>query len=148
MGAPDIMQDNENETDKAIEMLSHGDADCSLRDRVLVALLRAQTKMLEDLLEIKNNLWGVERLEQLIDRRHQALCANCPSKQLLSAGLPQRQQAPEKKSWVELVLTSESLRYFLLMVILVWAIVYVKSGTEGVDRVHEGLVHTMTGGVK
>lgn len=142
----DIMSDNK--TDEAIEKLSHGEADCSLRDRVLVALLRAQTKMLEDLLEIKNNLWGVERLEQLIDRRHQAMCANCPTKQMMSAGSSQRQQAPEKKSWVELVLTSESLRYFLLMIILVWAIVYVKSGTEGVDSVHEGIVHTMTGGVK
>lgn len=145
----DIMPDNR--TEDALTTLDKGEADDKLRDRVLVAMLRSQNQMLKELQEIKTNLWGIDRLEQTIDKRHQTLCANCPTKQLVLSLHPPSgasSQASTKKTWVELVLTSESLRYFLLMIILVWAIVYVKSGPEGVDSVHEGIVHTMTGGVK
>ena len=116
-----------------------------MRDRVLAALLRSQTRMLEELVNIKENLWGMDKLESLIDKRHQVLCTSCVLRQQ-ALTKPEPDKNP-KKSWIELILTSEATRYFILMVILVWAIVYVKSGAEGVASVRDGVTHTVRGGI-
>jgi hypothetical protein len=137
---PDIMADSQ--TESVLAALDRGEADSKLMNRVLAALLRAQTKMLGELTDIRKNLWDMDRLEQMIDRRHQVLCANCTLKQAPA-------KPPEsKKSWLEVIVTSESVRYFILVVILVWAVIYVKSGPEGVQHVREAATHTVTGGVK
>lgn len=140
----DIMADSQ--TEATLAALDRGEVDDRMRDRVLAALLRSQTRMLQGLVEIKANLWDMDKLERLIDKRHQVLCTNCVLRQQASTPKSAAQQdegAAKKKSWLELILTSESTRYFVLMVILVWAIVYVKSGADGVASVRDSVTHTL-----
>lgn len=144
----DIMADSQ--TEATLAALDRGEIDDKMRDRVLAALLRSQTRMLQELVEIKKNLWDMDKLESLIDKRHQALCTGCVLRQqaastlkpAVSVNKPDEEPAG-KKSWLELILTSESTRYFVLMVILVWAIVYVKSGVDGVASVRDSVTHTL-----
>jgi len=144
----DIMADSQ--TEATLAALDRGEVDDKMRDRVLAALLRSQTRMLEELVKIKENLWDMDKLESLIDKRHQVLCTNCVLRQQALAPAkvePDQNKGSAKKSWIELILTSEATRYFILMVILVWAIVYVKSGAEGVASVRDGVTHTVSGGI-
>jgi len=143
----DIMANSQ--TEATLAALDRGEVDDKMRDRVLAALLRSQTRMLEELVKIKENLWGMDKLESLIDKRHQVLCTNCVLRQqaLTPAKAEPDKGDGEKKSWLELILTSEATRYFILMVMLVWAIVYVKSGAEGVASVRDGVTHTVSGGI-
>ena len=141
----DIMADSQTET--VLAALDRGEADDKLRDQVSAALLRSLTKIVAQLSEIKTNLWDMDKLESLIDKRHQVLCSNCVLRQQAltprtTVNKPDEEPA-RKKSWLELILTSESTRYFVLMVILVWAIVYVKSGADGVASVRDGVTHTL-----
>lgn len=127
----------ETQTEEAIASLTRGAADDRLRDRVSAALLRSQTKVLEELRSIKENLWDIERLERLIDKRHGELCSSCP--------LRAKEPESRRRGWLELLVTSESLRYFLLMAILIWAIVYVKSGPDCVKSVAGGVAGVVKG---
>lgn len=141
----DIMAENQTET--VLAALDRGEADDKLRDQVSAALLRSLTKIVTQLTEIKTNLWDMDKLESLIDKRHQVLCSNCVLRQQAltprsTVNKPDEEPA-RKKSWLELILTSESTRYFVLMVILVWAIVYVKSGADGVASVRDSVTHTL-----
>lgn len=139
----DIMADSQ--TEATLAALDRGEVDDKMRDRVLAALLRSQTRMLEELVKIKENLWDMDKLESLIDKRHQVLCTNCVLRQqaLAPKTATPDDEPVKKKSWLELILTSESTRYFVLMVILVWAIVYVKSGADGVASVRDSVTHTL-----
>lgn len=138
----DIMADSQTEATLAV--LDRGEVDDKTRDHVLAALLRSQTRMLEELVKIKENLWDMDKLESLIDKRHQALCTGCILRQqALAPKTVVQPEEPKKKSWLELILTSESTRYFVLMVILVWAIVYVKSGADGVASIRDSVTHTL-----
>lgn len=142
--AVDIMADSQ--TEAIIAALERGEADSTMHNRVSAAILRSQTKVYAQLEQIKDNLWTVERLESLVDRRHQALCAQCPARQ--PSPPPPAPEPPAKPTFVEALLSSESIRYFILLVILVWAVIYVKTGPEGAASVREGLSHTVTGGAK
>jgi hypothetical protein len=147
--AQDIMA--ESQTEAVLAELDRGATDDRTRDHVLAALLRSQTRMLDELSDIKKGLWDLDKLKSLIDERHRAICTNCSLRHTVNASASQPDGAAggnKKKSWPELILTSESTRYFVLMVILVWAIVYVKSGAEGVANVRDSIVPTMHGGVK
>lgn len=146
--AQDIMA--ESQTEAVLAELDRGVTDDRTRDHVLAALLRSQTRMLNELADIKKGLWDLDKLKSLIDERHRAICTNCTIRQPVTTppSQPDGASGNRKKSWPELILTSESTRYFVLMVILVWAIVYVKSGAEGVANVRDSLVPTMHGGVK
>jgi hypothetical protein len=139
--AVDIMADSQ--TEAIIAALERGEADSTMHNRVSAAILRSQTKVYAQLEQIKDNLWTVDRLEGLVDRRHQALCAQCPARQP-----PPAPEQPAKPTFTEALLSSESIRYFILVVILVWAVIYVKTGPEGAASVREGLSHTVTGGAK
>ena len=145
----DIMA--ESQTEAVLAELDRGTTDDRTRDHVLAALLRSQTRMLDELTAIKKGLWDLDKLKNLIDERHRAICTNCSFRQTVASLSPRPDGAPgggRKKSWPELILTSESTRYFVLMVILVWAIVYVKSGAEGVAKVRDSIVPTISGGAK
>lgn len=141
---PDIMADSQ--TEAVLAALDRGEADSKLMNRVLAALLRTQNKTLAELVDIRKNLWDMDRLEKMIDQRHQSLCSTCVLRQAAAATKEKPQE--RQKSWLELVLTSESIRYFVLVVILVWAVIYVKSGSEGVKSVREAATHTVTGGAR
>ena len=148
----DIMADSQ--TEAVLADLDRGTTDDRTRDHVLAALLRSQTRMLDELTAIKKGLWDLDKLKSLIDERHRAICTNCSIRQAVASLSPRPDGAPggapggRKKSWPELILTSESTRYFVLMVILVWAIVYVKSGADGVAKVRDSIVPTISGGAK
>lgn len=130
----------ENQTEAVLSVLDRGEADNAIRDKVSAALLRSQTKVLDELGKIQDNLWTLNRLESFVDKRHEALCSRCPH----------RTGSPAKKDggWFPLLLSSESLRYFVLMLVLVWAVIYIKTGAEGVDAIRGAAASTVTGGAR
>jgi hypothetical protein len=132
----DIMADNQ--TEAVLSMLDRGEADDKTRDKVSAALLRSQTKVLDELGKIHDNLWSLDRLEALVDKRHEILCSKCVL----------RTSQKKEGSWLTLLLSSESIRYFVLILVLVWAVIYIKTGAEGVDAIRGAARATMTGGVK
>lgn len=137
----DIMADSQTET--VLAQLDRGEADDKTRDRVSAAILRSQTKLVAQIGEIRENLWTLDRLEQLVDRRHQNLCAQCVLRK-------PAEQAPaqQKRSFADALLSSESLRYFILILILVWAVIYVKTGPEGAKAVKDAALSTAAGGAR
>jgi hypothetical protein len=96
--------------------------------------------VLDELGKIQDNLWSLERLEKLVDKRHEVLCSKC--------ALRTTQKKEEEKSWLTLLLSSESLRYFVLILVLVWAVIYIKTGAEGVNAIRGAATSTVTGGAK
>lgn len=132
----DIMADNQ--TEAVLSMLDRGEADDRTRDKVSAALLRSQTKVLDELSKIQDNLWSLDRLEALVDKRHELLCSKCVLR------TPQRKEG----SWLTLLLSSESIRYFVLILVLVWAVIYIKTGAEGVNAIRGAATSTVTGGAK
>lgn len=137
----DIMADNQ--TEAVLSMLDRGEADDKTRDKVSAALLRSQTKVLDELGKIQDNLWTLDRLENLVDKRHETLCSKCV---LRAAAQPAPKK--EEKGWLTLLLSSESIRYFVLILVLVWAVIYIKTGAEGVSAVRGAASSTITGGLK
>jgi hypothetical protein len=132
----DIMADNQ--TEAVLSMLDRGEADDKTRDKVSAALLRSQTKVLDELGKIQDNLWSLDRLEALVDKRHEILCSKCVL----------RTSQRKEGSWLTLLLSSESLRYFVLILVLVWAVIYIKTGAEGVNAIRGAATSTVTGGAK
>lgn len=132
----DIMADNQ--TEAVLSLLDRGEADDKTRDKVSAALLRSQTKVLDELSKIQDNLWSLDRLEALVDKRHELLCSKCVLR------TPQRKEG----SWLTLLLSSESIRYFVLILVLVWAVIYIKTGAEGVNAIRGAATSTVTGGAK
>ena len=130
----------ENQTEAVLSVLDRGEADNATRDKVSAALLRSQTKVLAELGKIQDSLWTLNRLESFIDKRHEALCSKCPY----------RARAPAKKEggWLQMLLSSESLRYFVLILVLVWAVIYIKTGAEGVDAIRGAAASMVTGGAR
>ena len=134
----DIMADNQ--TEAVLSMLDRGEADDKTRDKVSAALLRSQTKVLDELGKIQDNLWTLDKLEALVDRRHENLCSKCV--------LRTSQKEKKEGSWLTLLLSSESIRYFVLILVLVWAVIYIKTGAEGVAAIRGAATSTVTGGQK
>lgn len=132
----DIMADNQ--TEAVLSMLDRGEADDKTRDKVSAALLRSQTKVLDELGKIHDNLWSLDRLEALVDKRHEILCSKCVL----------RTSQKKEGSWLTLLLSSESIRYFVLILVLVWAVIYIKTGAEGVNAIRGAATSTVTGGAK
>ena len=130
----------ENQTEAVLSVLDRGEADNATRDKVSAALLRSQTKVLDELGKIHDNLWTLNRLESFIDKRHEAMCSKCPHRTGSSA--------KKEGGWFSLLLSSESLRYFVLILVLVWAVIYIKTGAEGVNAIRGAAASTVTGGAR
>ena len=130
----------ENQTEAVLSVLDRGEADNATRDKVSAALLRSQTKVLDELGKIHDNLWTLNRLESFVDKRHEAMCSKCPHRI--------RSSAKKEGGWLTLLLSSESLRYFVLILVLVWAVIYIKTGAEGVDAIRDAAASTVTGGAR
>lgn len=130
----------ENQTEAVLSALDRGEADNATRDKVSAALLRSQTKVLDELGKIQDNLWTLGRLESFVDKRHEALCSRCPHRTGSSA--------KKEGGWFPLLLSSESLRYFVLILVLVWAVIYIKTGAEGVNAIRGAAASTVTGGAR
>lgn len=146
----DIIADSQ--TAVAVSKLRRGEATDSLRDEVSAALLTAVQKMLVELEEMKKCLWSTASLKSFVDDRHAALCANCPTREWVEQRKTEEKTAASLKAteskggWFTEVLKSESIRYFLLILLLVWAIIYVKTGSDGVKAVKSAVTHSLTGG--
>ena len=130
----------ENQTEAVLSVLDRGEADNATRDKVSAALLRSQTKVLDELGKIHDNLWTLNRLESFIDKRHEAMCSKCPHRTGSSA--------KKEGGWFSLLLSSESLRYFVLILVVVWAVLYIKTGAEGVDAIRDAAASMVTGGAR
>jgi len=150
--AKDIIADNQ--TAAAISKLRRGEATDSLRDEVSAALLSSVQTIIAELDEMKRSMWTPQALRNAIDDRHNALCSGCPTrawveaKKLAENAAALNDRHDKKGSWFTELIRSESLRYFILILLLVWAVIYIKTGVEGVESVKDGITHTITGGTK
>lgn len=150
----DIIADNQ--TAAAISKLRRGEATDSLRDEVSAALLTAIQTILTDISEMKQRLWTPSQLRSLIDERHTSLCSGCPTRQWVEARkaadqvaatkMTVKQEDDKKGGWFRELIRSEGTRYFVLVVLLIWAVIYVKTGVDGVAAIERAAVHTITGG--
>lgn len=142
----------ENQTAAAISKLRRGEADDALRDEVQAATLSTMQKMLEELADLKSSMWSKQDLKNLIDEEQSRHCDHCPTKRWVEgevARLKQKADAEKSKgNWFVEVIRSESLRYFLLIALLVFALIYIKGGVECVEAAKEGVTHMTTGGLK
>lgn len=118
----------ENQTEAVLSVLDRGEADNATRDKVSAALLRTQMRLIADFAELKGSLWKPHDLEEMIDRRHREACASCPARSA---------QRRQKGSLMEVLCSSESVRYFLLILILIWAVIYMKAGPDGVNAIRD-----------
>jgi len=142
----------ENQTAAAISKLRRGEADDALRDEVQAATLSTMQKMLEELADLKSSMWSKQDLKTLIDEEQSRHCDHCPTKKWVDGEIARLKaaQAPkhDKANWFVEVVRSESLRYFLLIALLVYALIYIKGGVECVEAAKEGVTHMTTGGLK
>lgn len=135
----------ENQTAAAISKLRRGEADDSLRDEVQAATLTTMQRMLDELADLKSGLWTKSGLKSLISEEQASHCDHCPTRRWVDAEIARSKAKPAKCGWLSEIVRSESLRYFILVAILVYALIYAKTGIEGVRAAREGLVGTMTG---
>lgn len=148
--ATDIIADNQ--TAAAIARLRRGEADDALRDEVQAATLSTMQEMLVEISEIKKNIWSIDTIKGIIDERQSSHCLTCPTKRWVDGEIARVKAGtvskPTGQGFLSRVLESESIRYFIIVVILVWAIIYIRTGVDGLNAIKSGVTHTMTGGVK
>ena len=141
----------ENQTAAAISKLRRWEADDALRDEVQAATLSTMQKMLDELADLKSSMWTKQDLKVLIDEEQSRHCDHCPTKRWVDgeiAKLKSRQTKSDRSNWFVELIRSESFRYFLLVALLVFALIYIKGGVECVEAAKEGVTHMTTGGIK
>ena len=106
----------ENQTERTIQALMNGDADTKTQQAALAAVLRTTMAQARELEQIKQNLWKPDDLERAVEAQIRMKCRECPA----------RRHAEEVKdkpaNWFVALVTSESFRYFLLIVMFAWAL--------------------------
>ena len=130
----------ENQTERTIQALMNGDADAKTQQAALAAVLRTTMAQARELEQIKQNLWKPDDLEHAVEAQIRMKCRECPA----------RRHAEEVKdkpaNWFVALVTSESFRYFLLIVMFAWALIVVTSGRDNARAVLESTRATVTGG--
>lgn len=130
----------ENQTERMIQLLLNGDADAKAQQAALAAVLRTTTQQARELEEIKQNLWKPSDLEKAVDAQIKMKCRECPARKAAEeAGKP-------SQNWFLALVTSESFRYFILILMFAWALIVVTSGRENAKAVGEHVKTTLTGG--
>lgn len=122
----------DNQTESVIAALRRGDADDRMRDNATAALLSSFQKIMGELEGIRQNLWTPSALSDAIDKRHASLCSACPARQYY-----ENQKAPAAKKpqhWWEILL-SDSVRSFLLILVLVWTLIVTTQGQENAKAI-------------
>ncbi len=161
-----------SQTESVLAALDRGGADDKIRDRVSAALLRALTSVIKELSEIKSNLWQPDELRKLIDERHDRRCQDCPAKkwadtqstvQLLQAQQAAQAAKPAAQAskpavpaakpeggfqWVVYLMGNSSFQFFVLLLFLIGAFVYLTTGRGGVDAATDSVRTVIRGGVK
>jgi len=154
----DIMA--ESQTESVLSALDRGDADDKVRDQVSAALLRTMTRMSQELLDIKVNLWKPADLRNLIDERHEKRCHDCPAKKMAEERLrlqqahataAEQEQAAQPQGVVQWILHlagNSGFQFFILLLLLISAFIYLTTGKGGVDATRETVNTVMHGGVQ
>lgn len=130
----------ENQTERMIQLLLNGDADAKAQQAALAAVLRTTTQQARELEEIKQNLWKPSDLEKAVDAQIKMKCRECPARKAAEKA----KEAPQ--NWFLALVTSESFRYFILILMFAWALIVVTSGRENAKAVGEHVKTTLTGG--
>ena len=129
----------ENQTERTIQTLMNGDADAKTQQAALAAVLRATMTQAKELEQIKQNLWKPDDLEKAVDAQLRLKCRECPARQ-------HAEEVKDKPSnWFVALITSESFRYFLLILMFAWALIVVTSGKDAAKAVAENVRGTVTG---
>ena len=156
----------ESQTDSVLAALDRGDADDKVRDQVSAALLRAMSKLSTELVDIKANLWKLDDLRRLIDERHDWKCRDCPAKRMAEERLHLQQvqasqaaqaaQQPGAKSqhaqsqnvvqWILYLAGNSSFQFFVLLLFLIGAFIYLTTGKSGVDAAKDTVTTVIRGG--
>lgn len=130
----------ENQTERMIQLLLNGDADAKAQQAALAAVLRTTTQQARELEEIKQNLWKPSDLEKAVDAQIKMKCRECPARKAAEKA----KEPPQ--NWFLALVTSESFRYFILILMFAWALIVVTSGRENAKAVGEHVKTTLTGG--
>ena len=153
-----------SQTESVLAALDRGDADDKIRDRVSAALLRALTSVIKELGEIKSNLWQPEALKRFIDERHDRRCQDCPARKWAddqrAAQLLQAKQAAQAANsagktqpeggfqWVLHLMGNSSFQFFVLLLFLIGAFIYLTTGKSGVDAAKDTVTTVIKGGAQ
>lgn len=143
----------ESQTEAVLSALDRGDADDKIRDQVSAALLRAMARMSQELIDIKANLWNPADLRNLIDARHEEKCRDCPAKKMAEERLQQQARAQQTEpqgvlQWVLHLAGNSGFQFFILLLLLISAFIYLTTGRGGVDAAHETVNAIVHGGIK
>ena len=145
----------ESQTESVLSALDRGDADDKIRDQVSAALLRAMTRMSQELIDIKENLWRPADLKNLIDERHEKRCRDCPAKKMAEERLQLQRQAQDRQKepqgvlqWVLYLAGNSGFQFFILLLLLISAFIYLTTGKGGVDATRETVNTVMHGGTQ
>ena len=130
----------ENQTEQMIQLLLNGDADAKAQQVALAAVLRATMDQAKELEEIKRNLWKPDDLEKAVSAQLRMKCQDCPARKRAE------ERGGEKQNWLLALVTSESFRYFILILMFAWALIVVTSGRENAKAVGEHVKSTLSGG--
>lgn len=143
----------ESQTEAVLGALDRGDADDKIRDQVSAALLRAMARMSQELIDIKTNLWKPADLRNLIDERHEKRCRDCPAKKMAEERLQlQRQAQVQQKEpqgilqWLLYLAGNSGFQFFILLLLLISAFIYLTTGKGGVDATRETVSTVISGG--
>lgn len=132
----------ENQTERTIQTLMNGDADAKTQQIALAAVLRATTTQARELEAIKQNLWKPGDLEKAVEAQLRMKCQNCPARQAQID-----ESTKQSHNWLTTLLTSDSFRYFLLVIMFAWALILLTIGRDGMKAVSEETRATLTGGI-
>lgn len=156
----------ESQTEAVLSALDRGDADDKIRDQVSAALLRALSHMSQELVDIKTSLWKPEDLKSLIDERHRQRCQDCPAKKMAEERLhlqqahaaaaeydashsaQQAHQPQNAMQWVLHLAGNSGFQFFILLLLLISAFIYLTTGKGGVDATRDTVNAVMHGGVQ
>ena len=140
----------ENQTEQMIQLLLNGDADAKAQQVALAAVLRATMDQAKELEEIKRSLWKPSDLEKAVDAQLRLKCRECPARKAAEApdasSKKPKEDKEDKPNWLITLVTSESFRYFILILMFAWALIVVTSGRENAKAVGEHVKTTLTGG--
>lgn len=118
----------DSQTEAVIAKLRRGEGTDTLRDEVSAALLSSMSKLIDEVSEIKANIWKSSDLRKAIDERHAEACANCPARRMAD------EQSTHKPDLIAR-LVSPTVMIFVIAVLSLLTAIYATVGRHGFDAV-------------
>lgn len=129
----------ESQTQQMVSRLMRGDADPADQQMALASVLDAVSKLNIRFDSMQGQLWKPEDLVKKIDERCKEF--------LKEQGIVPVSETPKSlKTSLLSLLTSESFRSFLLILLLVWTVIYSTQGKEGAKTVRDSAFSTFGAG--